>query len=120
MKKLYISAPISGGEPEERRKFFAGVAREAAERGWQPINPMDNGLDTEAPWRQHMRKGIRMMLECDAIILMSGWQFSRGCRLEEIVAREIGLEVIDHEKWGMPFAGDSFKFNSTTFSTWKQ
>lgn len=113
-KKLYISAPISGGEPEERRKFFAGVAREAAERGWQPINPMDNGLGAETPWGQHMRKDIQMMLECDAIILMSGWQFSRGCRLEEIVAREIGLEVIEHEKWGMPIACDSLKFNSTT------
>lgn len=113
-KKLYISAPISGGEPEERRKFFAGVARDAAERGWQPVNPMDNGLEAEAPWEQHMRKDIRMMLECDAIILMSGWQFSRGCRLEEIVAREIGLEVIEHEKWGMPLACDSLKYNSTT------
>ena len=60
-KKLYISAPISGGEPKERRKFFDGVAREAAERGWQPINPMDN----------------------------------------------------EHEKWGMPIACDSLKFNST-------
>lgn len=112
-KKLYISAPVSGRDPEECRKFFDGVAREAAERGWQPINPMDNGLDTEAPWEQHMRKDIRMMLECDAVILVSGWQFSRGCRLEEIIARETGLEVIEHEKWGMPIACDSLKFNST-------
>ena len=112
-KKLYISAPISGRNPKEVRKFFAGVAREAEERGWQPVNPMDNGLDTEAPWEQHMRKDIRMMLECDAVILVSGWQFSRGCRLEEIVARELGLEVIEHEKWGMPIASDSLKFDST-------
>lgn len=97
MKRIYISGPIAHYDLEERRKAFALAAEHIAHLGYQPANPMENGLPDDAHWREHMKADIGMLLCCDAIYMLRGWEQSKGCKLELDVATTIGLQVF-HER----------------------
>lgn len=51
----------------------------------------------EHSWSEHMRVDLAALLTCDVIVLLEGWQQSRGAQLEKTVAEAIGLMVIDYE-----------------------
>ena len=40
-----------------------------------------------------MRLGLRGLLDCDEIVMLPGWERSRGARLEHLVAVELGMTV---------------------------
>lgn len=92
-KKVYISGPIAGYELEERRLAFLKVQHMLEEKGFEPVNPFDNGVPEDAHWRQHMRADIAMLIQCDYIYMMPGWELSKGCKLELDVASSCGIEV---------------------------
>jgi hypothetical protein len=79
--------------------FFA--ARETlTARGYEAVSPTESTNDvivTEAeaqPWDFYMRLAIPLLLTCDAIHLLDGWEKSRGARLERYIAVELRMEVI--------------------------
>ena len=92
-KRVYISAPISGYDLEERRKTFADMEQRLTAKGYEVCNPMKNGLPDESPTQAHMKRDIEMLLTCDAILLLNGWNRSAGCKCELDVAVAIGLDV---------------------------
>lgn len=93
-KKVYISGPISGFDMEERKEAFKKAEKILKRKGFIPVNPLENGLDEKEPWILHMKADIKMLLECDAIYLMTGWRYSRGCRIEYNIAVNIGFKLI--------------------------
>lgn len=52
----------------------------------------------EIPWSEYMRADLRELTRCDAIYMMAGWQESRGCRLEHLVAGWLGLTIHHQEE----------------------
>lgn len=92
--RCYVSGPISGYDLGKRRKAFkeAQVMLEAA--GYEVVNPMENGLPSDATTAQHMKRDIQLLTECDAIFMMDKWSHSQGCNTEFMVATAIGCEVI--------------------------
>lgn len=94
-RKIYISGGISGHPLEERRAVFARAEEELRSRGYAPVNPFSNGVSLDAPYSDHIRADLRMLLECDGIYLLHGWMSSRGACLEHDVAVACGMEIID-------------------------
>lgn len=92
-KKVYLSAPISGYDLNERRERFAHMKEGLEKLGYNVMNPMENGLSDDAPTTQHMKRDIIMLLQCDVIFLMKGWNKSAGCLTELHVATACGLDV---------------------------
>ena len=45
------------------------------------------------PYTTYIKAGLKLLLECHAIILMDGWELSQGCVNELLVARACGLSV---------------------------
>ena len=91
--KVYISIPIAGRDIAAQRKTAAEVAKSLKVCGHEPLNPFCNGLPEDAPRAEHMRKDLRMLLRCDAIVLCHGWKYSEGCLLECSVAKQCGMAI---------------------------
>lgn len=96
-KKVYLSGPISGFFLEERISTFQDVSYLLKMLGHQPVNPFDNGLPSDAEYQDHMRADLKMLLDCDAILMLLDWQQSAGAQLELRVAMACGLELLQVE-----------------------
>ncbi len=88
--KVYVSGPMTGIEHFNHPAFEAAceilrlAGYEAESPHWAP--------ELES-WEAYMRHDLALLLGCDAIALLPGWEHSRGARLERLVAEALGLPV---------------------------
>lgn len=82
MTRIYISGPITGWPIDMCRARFEAAEFTLRLQGFEPVNPMKNGLPDDAPYDEHMKRDLEMLAECDAIYLLNGWERSKGCRIE--------------------------------------
>lgn len=99
LKTIYISGPISGYDTEERKRAFKEATRVAGKMGYIPVNPMEYQVDGWT-WEAYMRRDIKELMDCDAILMMPGWEQSRGAKLEKDIAERIGMEVLYMKEGG--------------------
>ncbi len=92
--KVYISGMIAHLDLAERMETFGLAEEKLYAAGYFPINPFKNGLSQEAHWREHMRRDIALLVECDYIYMLKGWELSKGAKLELDVASSCGIEVL--------------------------
>ena len=98
--RVYISGPITG-RADRNVQAFDHAAAQLSRLGFDSVNPHDVGkeIDTgffsgdEARWLAYMRADIKALVDCDALIMLDGWQFSRGATIEAILARDLGIPV---------------------------
>lgn len=93
-KKVYISGAIAHYDLDERMAAFDHAARYLSIKGYEPINPFENGISQEAHWKEHMRVDIGLLLTCDYIYMLRGWELSKGAKLELDVASSCGIQVL--------------------------
>lgn len=92
--KVYISGAIAHYDMNERKEAFANAEMRLQSMGFNPVNPFKNGLPDEAHWREHMRADIRLLLDCEFIYMLQGWELSKGAKLELDVASSCGIKVL--------------------------
>jgi hypothetical protein len=92
--KCYISLPISGYDLAERRRLAEKVKSFLIAAGLEPISPLDKGLPDEAPYTEHLREDLRILLDCGSICLVKGWERSKGCNVENIIAQTLNLQTL--------------------------
>lgn len=87
----FISGPYTGHEDTAKERF-AAAARALARAGHNPLNPIElcAPMATE-DWSACMRETVRAMLVCERVALLEGWRKSRGCRIEALLARRLGI-----------------------------
>lgn len=95
---VYISIPISGLDIHKQREHADRVKAALSRAGHKPVNPFENYCGENPTYKDHLQYGIRALMDCDAIYLCSGWQFSRGCRIEACVAKEFGLQIMKEDQ----------------------
>ena len=104
----YISGPITGFDLDERRQTFAH-AKSEVERilGVEVVNPMEvtpgcdnlcnedrtNAIPYEHTWQCWMKYDIIAMLNCDTIVMLPGWEDSKGAQTERHMAIALGYRV---------------------------
>lgn len=92
--KVYISGPITGIAFGNRFAFMC--ARYALELcGYEVVDPSEVQLDDEASWADYMRADLKLLLDCDFILMLDGWEDSKGARIERELAENLGIEEID-------------------------
>jgi len=84
------------GLPEHNFPAFHAAAERLRKAGWEVVNPAENfGGRTDLPRERYLREDVAQLVRCDAIALLPGWENSRGAKLEYLLARELGLKIID-------------------------
>jgi len=94
--KIYISGKISGLPFDEVKAKFERAERKLARLGYEPVNPLNNGLTVDDSWAAHMVKDIETLFTCEGILLLEDWQQSKGARIEKNIAEEMGFKIL-HE-----------------------
>lgn len=92
--KVYISLPISGRRKEDYTRQAEDDCRRLEMLGFEPVSPLKNGLPTEAPTSEHMKADYKLLLDCDAIYLSGGWEYSHGCMNELQVAADCRKRIL--------------------------
>jgi hypothetical protein len=102
--KVYISGPIK--DKEDLNRFNFSQAEDFIRRinGFNPINPHIlgkelDGIHFDTPdelYSAYMKIDIRVLLDCDMIYMLHGWEESKGAKLEYHIAKMIGL-IIKYE-----------------------
>jgi len=96
-RRIYVSGPMTGLPNHNFPAFHAAAAR-LREAGWEVINPAENfGGRTDLPRETYLRADVILVAQCEAMALLPGWQESRGAKLEYLLARELGMPVLDAE-----------------------
>ena len=94
--KIYIAGPVSGHKWDERVAYFAAKAEALRALGHEPVNPLE-GQPANTSWADALKHDIPLLVACQGIYLSSGWERSRGARLELHIAVELGLKVLNEE-----------------------
>lgn len=97
MKKIYLSGAVTGHDIDQVRAKFDQAEQDMTKLGYIAINPLKNGLNIGDEWKKHMVRDIETLFECQAIYLLPDYKTSRGARIEEFIAIELGLNIIKHE-----------------------
>lgn len=104
--RYYLSGPISGDIAGNVKRFGEAV-KELRARGYKVVSPVEICDDHLAnmgtpnkvqPWDWYMRRDIEAMLDdsVTGIIMLPGWEFSQGARIELQVARALNFTVADY------------------------
>ena len=102
-KVIYVSGKITG--TSEYGDRFSAVEDKLIAEGYEVLNPVRTGkwleryLEPEKPtWVQYMKHAIAAMMQADYIYMMSGWNQSKGARLERFLARVLNYNIIYEEQ----------------------
>lgn len=96
--KLYISGPMTG-LPEFNFPAFNAAARHLRDAGFEVVNPADGGGDESKSWADYLRADLHLLLNCDGVADLPGWTRSKGARLENYVARSLGMPITSVGTW---------------------
>ena len=92
--KLYISGQISGLNLNEAKATFKAVEDVLVKTGCEVINPFNLFKEQDLTWSEFMVVDIKALLDCNAIIMLKGWEKSKGSRLEKKIEKELDYHII--------------------------
>jgi len=94
-KKIYISGQISGIEPEDAISTFNKMEKTLRAQGYSVANPTRLGIEDVSGkgWDYYMKKGITLLMDCDAIYMLQSWTNSRGAWIEWKLAYDLGMTI---------------------------
>ena len=97
--KVMISQPMNGRNEEEIKKERQDIIEKFNKMHIEVINTL---FEEEAPDNcnvavYYLGKSISAMKDIDAIYMCDNWLNARGCRIENRVAREYGIKILDKD-----------------------
>lgn len=91
---VYISGPMSN-LPDYNRPAFHLMERIIKQTGCRVLSPArypDKATELMS-YQDHMRRDIKMVCESNIMIVMNGWEVSKGVEVELAVAKSIGISI---------------------------
>ncbi|OHE63872.1 MAG: hypothetical protein A2001_01540 [Treponema sp. GWC1_61_84] len=89
--KVYISGPATG-HPDDNLPAFLDAAHDITAAFHDPIVP-HCFVTSVCSWEAAMRACIRIMMSADAVLVLPGWEKSRGACLEVQIATALSIPV---------------------------
>jgi hypothetical protein len=93
MTRYYLAGPMTGIKDLNFPAFHREAAHYRAQ-GHDVVNPAEVNADPTMSWNTCMRKDIPELCTCDGILMMPGWERSKGATLEHYIARQLDMQVV--------------------------
>ncbi|WP_323011505.1 DUF4406 domain-containing protein [Castellaniella sp.] len=91
-ESIYLAGPMTGREYLNYHTFNA-VAAWARALGRTVVSPAELGLAPDTPWEDCMRLATRSLSRCSEILMLPGWEKSRGSLKEMDLAQTYGMPI---------------------------
>jgi hypothetical protein len=92
-QKVYLIGPMTG-LPELNVSMFMAVAAKLRLAGFEVISPAEPSLE-ETDWAIAMKRNIRWLLDCEGVVVLPGWESSKGAKIELMIATNMNM-IIHH------------------------
>lgn len=93
--KCYIAGPMTG-YPELNYPAFHATAERLRKLGFDVCSPAEiNPIETS--YLEAMRADIIALIDCHHILLLDGWEKSKGAALEHHIATVLDIPIITLE-----------------------
>lgn len=89
--KTYISGPMTGYPDLNYPAFFAAEETVRA-LGHETLNPARH--PAKGSWADYLRLDLADVLAAEQVVVLPGWEASRGAALEVHVAHQLGIPVL--------------------------
>lgn len=97
MKKLFISQPMNGKTDDEILAVRANAIQAARDSVGEEVEVIDSFFQTapaDARPLWYLGKSLEPLSTADIAYFAPGWSEARGCRIENLCAKEYGIEKI--------------------------
>ena len=97
--RIYLSGKITGREKEDYTRQFARAESFYKTGGFDVVNPVKIGEvilknNPNAKWEDFMKEDLKALRTCTHIVLLEGWEESKGAKMEKAEAEKMGLEIM--------------------------
>ena len=97
--RIYLSGKITGREIEDYTRQFARAESFYKTGGFDVVNPVTIGElilknNPNAKWGDFMAEDLKALRTCTHIVLLEGWEESKGAKMEKAEAEKLGLEIM--------------------------
>lgn len=96
--RLYLSGPMNG-LPQHNFPAFEKARALLRSVGYEVVCPAELGRHDGWAWEDYLRRDLKVMLDCEAVALLEGWERSNGAMLETDVAVRLRMRVETVEFW---------------------
>lgn len=98
MKKLFISQPMNGKTDDEILTDRSNAIQSAKESLGEDVEVIDSffrcaPVDATPLW--YLGESLKMLSLADAAYFAHGWESARGCKIENMCAKEYGIRTIE-------------------------
>ena len=97
--RIYLSGKITGREKDDYTRQFARAEQFYKSGGFDVVNPVKIGEEIlkrnpKATYSEIMAADLKALAECTHIVLLEGWEESKGAKMEKAEAEKTGLEIM--------------------------
>ena len=97
--RIYLSGKITGLDKEVYSRQFERAESFYKTGGFDVVNPVKIGeevlkINPKAEWQDFMIRDLEALRTCTHIVLLEGWEESKGAKMEKAEAEKLGLEIM--------------------------
>lgn len=91
---IYVSGQITGLDLEVAKQYFKKASEKINSSGHIAVNPMEIlPYHPDYTWHDYMAEDLKVLIRCDAILMLDNWTNSKGAKIEHAVAVGLGLQL---------------------------
>ncbi|MEO7977752.1 DUF4406 domain-containing protein [Flavobacterium sp.] len=94
MKKIYIAGKVSGEDQQQCIAKFEKATDLIEIMGHKAVNPLEVVGDWKANWDVAMKSCLKALIDCDCILMLDDWHFSKGAKIEIQLALDLKIPIL--------------------------